>query len=73
MRFRIDLRQCQDHGHCAFTSSAFDLDARGRLAVRRPGLNHFVSEPLPESLRDEIEEALFACPVQAIDIVADDA
>ncbi|EON22127.1 hypothetical protein CF8_4062 [Nocardioides sp. CF8] len=73
MRFAIDLRQCQDHGHCAFTSSAFDLDGRGRLAVRKPGLQQFVSEPLPASLRDEIEEAVFACPAQAIDLLDDDA
>lgn len=72
MRFVIDLRQCQDHGHCAFTSSAFDLDARGRLAVRKPGLRQFVSDPLPASLRDEIEEAVFACPAQAIDLLEDD-
>jgi len=73
MRFVVDLRQCQDHGHCAFTSSAFPLDKRGKLGLRQGSLKEFRSEPLPESMRDELEEAMFACPAQAIELVADDA
>lgn len=73
MRFVVDLHQCQDHGHCAFTSSAFPLDKRGKLSLRGVGLNEFRSEPLPESMRDELEEAMFACPAQAIEFVHDDA
>lgn len=73
MRFVIDLRACQDHGHCAFTSSSFPLDKRGKLGLRRGGLDEFRSEPLPDAMRDELEEAMFACPAQAIELVGDDA
>lgn len=71
MRFVIDLRQCQDHGQCAFTSSAFPLDQRGRLALREGAGSEFVSADLPDSMRDELEEAVFACPAQAIELVND--
>lgn len=71
MRFVVDLRQCQDHGHCAYTSSAFPLDKGGRLGLRGRGQKEFRSEPLPESMRDELEEAMFACPAQAIELVED--
>ncbi|HJQ07275.1 MAG TPA: ferredoxin [Nocardioides sp.] len=73
MRFIVDLRACQDHGHCAFTSSAFPLDKRGKLDLRQGGLKEYRSDVLPVSMRDELEEAMFACPAQAIELVDDDA
>lgn len=68
MRFVIDLRQCQDHGQCAFTSAAFPLDPRGRLALRDGAGDQYVSDDLPESMRDELDEAVFSCPSQAIEL-----
>jgi|GEM_PF-6277465 len=73
MRFVVDLRACQDHGHCSFTSSSFPLDKRGKLDLRRGDLREFRSESFPDTMRDELEEAMFACPAQAIELVAEDA
>ncbi|MFF4764701.1 ferredoxin [Streptomyces sp. NPDC001292] len=59
MRFVIDLRVCQDHGQCAYASSAFRLDEHGKLAFRREAEQLYISGEFDESARD---------PLQAIEI-----
>lgn len=68
MRITVDLNKCNDHGQCVFSAPAvFRLDEDGKLSFRRqadPGT--YISGELDESLRDDVEEAADACPLQAI-------
>jgi len=58
MRVVVDMSRCQDHGQCAFAApEVFQLDADGHLG--------YVPDP-DESLREAVEEAVDACPLQAI-------
>jgi ferredoxin len=68
MRITVDLAKCQDHGQCVYSAPAvFDLDDEGRLAFRaETDGDSYRSEELDESLRDDVEEAADACPLQAI-------
>lgn len=68
MHFLVDLKSCQDHGQCAYASEAFKLSAEGRLAFRSEASGTYRSAELSEAMRDELEEAADACPVQAIEI-----
>ena len=68
MRVTVDLAKCQDHGQCVFSAPAvFALDDQGRLDFRNEADgDSYTSEELDESLRDDVEEAADACPLQAI-------
>lgn len=69
MRVTVDLAKCQDHGQCVFSAPAvFALDDQGKLAFRvgAAGAGSYTSEDLDDSLRDDVEEAADACPLQAI-------
>ncbi|MGW0999801.1 ferredoxin [Streptomyces sp. NPDC002520] len=68
MRFVIDLKVCQDHGQCAYASSAFRMDENGKLAFRKDAEREYISSEFDESARDELEEAADLCPLQAIEI-----
>lgn len=70
MRITVDLAKCQDHGQCVFSAPAvFSLDAKGGLSFRaETDGDLYRSEDLDESLRDEVEEAADACPLQAITV-----
>ncbi|RFS84449.1 ferredoxin [Actinomadura spongiicola] len=69
MRVVVDLEKCQDHGQCAFSApQVFALDENGRLSFRSAATDTFVSADLDESLRDDVEEAAEACPLQAIEV-----
>ena len=69
MRVVVDLTTCVDHGQCVIAAPAvFSLDENGRLVFRREMTEIYVSDELDESLRDEVQEAADACPVQAIEI-----
>lgn len=70
MRVTVDLAQCQDHGQCVFSAPAvFALDDQGRLAFRAEATGDLhTCADLDESLRDDVEEAADACPLQAITI-----
>jgi len=52
------MAKCADHGQCVYAApEVFQLDDNGKLAY----------EPSPDpALRDAIEEAVDACPLQAI-------
>ncbi len=60
MRIVVDMAKCADHGQCVFAApEVFQLDDHGKLQY----------EPAPDpALRDAVEEALDACPLQAISI-----
>ena len=60
MKVVVDPAKCADHGQCVYAApEVFQLDALGKL----------VYEPTPDSaLRDAVEEAVDACPLQAISI-----
>ena len=68
MRITVDLNKCQDHGQCVFSAPAvFALDDQGKLDFRNEASgSSYTSEDLDESLRDDVEEAADACPLQAI-------
>lgn len=68
MQFQVDLRTCQDHGQCAFVSQAFRLAEDGSLAFRQYVSGLYLSDDMDDAMRDELEEAADACPVQAIRI-----
>ncbi|OON71934.1 ferredoxin [Streptomyces tsukubensis] len=60
MKVVVDMNKCQDHGQCVFAApDVFHFDSEGRLAH------------LPEAAeasREEVEEAVDVCPLQAIRI-----
>ncbi len=68
MRITVDLAKCQDHGQCVYSApDVFALDDQGKLAFRTETDGAlYRSEELDESLRDDVEEAADACPLQAI-------
>ena len=70
MRITVDLAKCQDHGQCVYSAPAvFALDDEGRLAFRaETDGDRYRSEDLDDSLRDDVEEAADACPLQAITV-----
>ena len=58
MKITVDMSLCQDHGQCAIAAPAvFQMNEEGKL----------VYEANPDdSLREEVEQAAYVCPVQAI-------
>lgn len=68
MHFTVDLKTCQDHGQCAYASSAFRLNDQGKLAFRGEAKDVYRSADLDDDMLDDIEEAADACPVQAIQV-----
>ena len=60
MRVHVDMGKCEYHGQCMIAApEVFNLVSDGDL--------RYEAEP-DESLRDVVEEAMDACPVQAISI-----
>ena len=67
MHIVVDLIKCQDHGQCVFSApSVFALDGNGKLSFRAETSDTYTSAQLDEALRDDVEEAADACPLQAI-------
>ena len=63
MKITVDTEVCQSHGRCAFVAPAvFSLD--GDLALT------YDDNP-DESRRPNVEDAIAACPEQAISEVSD--
>jgi ferredoxin len=58
------------HGQCVFSAPAvFSLDDDGKPSFRRETADDtYLSGDLDESLRDDVEEAADACPLQAIEV-----
>jgi ferredoxin len=58
VQIKVDFEVCETHGLCAMLApDVFELDADRKLI--------FQAEP-DESLATQVEEAVSACPVQAI-------
>jgi len=56
----VDMAKCADHGQCVYAApEVFRLDDNGKLVYQ--------ATPDP-ALRDAAEEAVDACPLQAISI-----
>lgn len=70
MHITVDLNKCQDHGQCVFSApSVFALDDQGKLSFRAEATGStYTSAGLDEPLRDDVEEAADACPLQAITV-----
>jgi len=67
MHIVVDLKKCQDHGQCVFSApSVFALDENGNLSFRNETSDIYTSAQLDGALRDDVEEAADACPLQAI-------
>ena len=61
MKVDVDMGVCQNYGQCVFAApEVFDLDDAGELV--------FQGE-VDDSARSDVEDAVTACPVQAIRIV----
>jgi ferredoxin len=63
VKITVDMEACQSHGRCAFVAPAiFQLDDDLNLTY----------DPTPaEGLRTDVEDAISACPEQAIRELAD--
>jgi ferredoxin len=67
MKIAVDLTTCENHGQCTYVApSVFSLDDAGHLAFRALATEEYVSGDLADGMREEIEEAIGMCPVQAI-------
>ena len=65
----MDLKKCSDHGQCVYSApDVFALNSKGELSFRDQARETYVSGELDESLRDDIEDAVDTCPMQAIEI-----
>jgi ferredoxin len=62
MKVTVDMNVCQDHGQCAIAApDVFQINAEGKLEyIGNPG----------DAMREYVEEAADACPVQAITVDA---
>lgn len=64
MRVFVDPEVCRQHGQCEIAApEVFQLDERGRLV--------YDQQP-PDELGRPVEEAVDACPEQAISVLAPD-
>ena len=61
MRLEVDLARCEAHGECTMAAPAvFELDDDDQLQYEpRP----------PDALRSQVEQAVRACPTQAIRLI----
>ena len=58
MKVIVDMALCQDHGQCAIAAPAvFRMDENSKLVYEGEA---------DESLRQQVEDAMDVCPVQAI-------
>lgn len=63
MKVVVDMNRCKDHGQCVFAApEVFRLDAEGHL--------DYTQFP-DDALREDVEDAVDACPLQAITLIAE--
>jgi ferredoxin len=61
MKVYVDRKLCDNHGQCAISApSVFRMNKEGILEY---------DEVVDESLRNDVEDAIDVCPVQAIFIL----
>jgi ferredoxin len=59
MKITVDMNVCDNYGQCTFEApTVFSLNAEGKLEY---------SGEVDNALRDKVEAAADACPMQAID------
>jgi ferredoxin len=62
MKVTVDMNVCQDHGQCAIAApDVFQINAEGKL--------EYIGNP-DDGMREYVEDAADACPVQAIAVDA---
>lgn len=67
MKIAVDLNRCQNHGQCTYSApDIFALDDDGQLSFRAVATDEYVSDEIDESVKEDVEEAVDMCPVQAI-------
>ena len=67
MRIAVDLTTCENHGQCTFVApDVFSLNDDGELSFREHAATEYVSETISDEHRDNVEDAIGMCPVQAI-------
>ena len=58
MKIFVDRKLCENHGQCAIAAPAvFQMDENSKLVYEGEA---------DESLREQVEDAIDVCPVQAI-------
>ncbi len=60
-RLEVDMELCQGHAMC-------ELEAPDYFRVPKRGRVEIVDDEPPEEARPEIEQAVWACPTQALSI-----
>jgi len=61
-RVEVDLDLCQGHAMC-------EVEAPGHFTVPKRGKVEILNAEPPDEDRAQVEQAVFACPTQALSIV----
>jgi ferredoxin len=65
IRIEVDLDLCQGHAMCELeTAEYFHVPKRGKVEI--------LKDTAPDEDRVEVEQAVWACPTQALSIVEED-
>jgi ferredoxin len=64
-KVHVDLDLCQGHAMC-------EVEAPNYFTVPKRGKVEILNNTPPEDARAEIEQAVWACPTQALSIVEED-
>jgi ferredoxin len=65
IKIEVDIDLCQGHAMC-------ELEAPDYFKVPKRGQVEILSDTAPEEDRDEVEQAVWACPTQALSIKDED-
>lgn len=66
IKIEVDLDLCQGHAMC-------ELEAPDYFKVPKRGKVEILSDSAPEEDRSEVEQAVWACPTQALSIVEEES
>lgn len=70
MRFAVDLDTCENYAQCTYVApDQFHLSDEGELSFRAESDSEYVSPDLTPAQEAGAEQAVGACPMQAIRIV----
>ncbi|MET8947005.1 ferredoxin [Streptomyces sp. NPDC004542] len=59
LKIRVDMAKCEGFANCVMAApDVFDIDDAGQVAI--------LQAEAPEELREDVEEAVRACPVSAL-------
>jgi ferredoxin len=65
IKIEVDLDLCQGHAMC-------ELEAQDYFTVPKRGKVEILKDTAPEEDRAAVEQAVWACPTQALSIVEED-